>query len=92
MTIEQHTQDEIAMLRAEIEMLMSERQSLLRTTGAAAVFVANLDSEALPETTYAVADILAHSLNELSEDTLRDALELVRPAIEEANGVAPKEQ
>lgn len=91
MTIETHTQDEIAMLRAEIEILMNERQALLRTTGAAAVFVANLDSEALPETTYAVADILAHSLNELSEDTLRDALELVRPSIEEANGV-PKEQ
>jgi hypothetical protein len=91
MTIEQHTQDEIAMLRAEIEMLMNERQALLRTTGAAAVFVANLDSEALPETTYAVADILAHSLNDLSEDTLRDALELVRPAIESANG-AVKEQ
>ena len=86
MTIEQHTQDEISMLRAEIEILMTERQSLLRTTGAAAVFVANLDSESLPETTYAVADILAHSLNDLSEDTLRDALELVRPAIEAANG------
>ena len=91
MTIEQHTQDEISMLRAELEILMSERQALLRTTGAAAVFVANLDSESLPETTYAVADILAHSLNELSEDTLRDALELVRPAIEAANG-AVKEQ
>lgn len=91
MTIEQHTQDEISMLRAEIEILMTERQSLLRTTGAAAVFVANLDSESLPETTYAVADILAHSLNDLSEDTLRDALELVRPAIEAANG-AVKEQ
>jgi len=86
MTIEQHTQDEISMLRAEIEILMTERQALLRTTGAAAVFVANLDSESLPETTYAVADILAHSLNDLSEDTLRDALELVRPAIEAANG------
>jgi hypothetical protein len=72
-------------------MLMSERQALLRTTGAAAVFVANLDSATLPETTYAAADILAHSLNELSEDTLRDALETVRPAIEAADGVA-KEQ
>jgi len=91
MTIEQQTQDEVAMLRAEIEMLMNERQALLRTTGAAAVFIANLDSESLPETTYAVADILAHSLNDLSEDTLRDALELVRPAIEAANG-AVKEQ
>ena len=91
MTIEQQTQDEIAMLRTELEMLMTERQALLRTTGAAAVFVANLDSATLPEATYAAADVLAHSLNDLSEDTLRDALETVRPAIEDAGGV-PKEQ
>jgi len=83
MSNEQNAQ-EIAMLRAEVEMLMSERQALLRATGAAAVFVANLDSEALPEETYAVADILAHALNDLSEDTLRDALELVQPTIESA--------
>ena len=83
MTTDQHAQ-EIAMLRAEIEMLMGERQSLLRATGAAAVFVANLDSESLPETTYAAADMLAQSLNGLTEDTLRDALELVRPAVESA--------
>jgi hypothetical protein len=38
----------------------------------------------LPEDTYAIADILAHALNDLSEDTLRDALELVQPAIESA--------
>jgi hypothetical protein len=80
---EQHAQ-EISMLRAEIEMLMSERHALLRATGAAAVFVANLDSESLPEDTYAVADILAHALNDLTEDTLRDALELVQPSIESA--------
>src|SRR6185369_10131798 len=83
MSNEQHAQ-EIAMLRAEVEMLMAERQALLRATGAAAVFVANLDSESLPEDTYAVADILAHALNDLSEDTLRDALELVQPSIESA--------
>jgi hypothetical protein len=87
---EQHAQ-EIGMLRAEIEMLMGERQSLLRATGAAAVFVANLDSESLPEHTYAIADILAHALNDLPEDSLRDALEIVRPAIEAA-GAAEKEQ
>lgn len=91
MTIEQQAQDEAAMLRAEIEMLMNERQSLLRVTGAAAVFVARLDSESLPESAYEVADILAHSLNELTEDTLRDALELVRPAID-ASDASSKEQ
>jgi hypothetical protein len=80
------------MLRSEIEMLMNERQSLLRATGAAAVFVANLDSESLPESTYAVADILAHALNQLSEDSLRDALELVRPTVEAARNEAKKQE
>lgn len=80
---DEHHAQEIAMLRAEVEMLMSERQALLRATGAAAVFVANLDSETLPEDSYAVADVLAHALNELPEDTLRDALEAARPAPEE---------
>lgn len=90
MTSEQKPED-IQMLRAEIEMLMSERQSLLRATGAAAVFVANLDSESLPESTYAVADILAHTLNELPEDTLRDALELIRPTVDAAQSEVVKE-
>ena len=80
------------MLRSEIEMLMNERQSLLRATGAAAVFVANLDSESLPESTYAVADILAHALNQVSEDSLRDALELVRPTVEAARNEAKKQE
>ena len=60
-------------------------------TGAAAVFVANLDSESLPESTYAVADILAHTLNELPEDTLRDALELIRPTVDTAKSGEVKE-
>lgn len=90
MTTEQKPED-IQMLRAEIEMLMSERQSLLRATGAAAVFVANLDSESLPESTYAVADILAHTLNELPEDTLRDALEVIRPTVDAAKSEEVKE-
>ncbi|MEK6211865.1 MAG: hypothetical protein AABM64_16095 [Pseudomonadota bacterium] len=91
MTSDHHAQ-EIRMLRSEIEMLMNERRSLLRATGAAAVFVANLDSESLPESTYAVADILAHALNQLSEDSLRDALELVRPTVEAARNEAKKQE
>ncbi|HSS47112.1 MAG TPA: hypothetical protein VLL03_06850 [Burkholderiales bacterium] len=69
---------EISMLRQEIEMLMGERQNLLRVTGAAAVFVANMDSKSLPEETYEAAEQLAEGLNALPEDTLRDALELVK--------------
>lgn len=91
MTSDHHAQ-EIQMLRSEIEMLMNERQSLLRATGAAAVFVANLDSESLPESTYAVADVLAHALNQVSEDSLRDALELVRPTVEAARSEVKKQE
>ena len=71
-------EQEISMLRAEIEMLMKERQSLLKTTGAAAVFIANLDSGALPEDAYEAAEMLSNCLNDLSEDTLRDALDKER--------------
>ncbi len=71
-------EQEISMLRTEIEMLMKERQSLLKTTGAAAVFIANLDSGTLPEDAYEAAEMLSNCLNDLSEDTLRDALDKVR--------------
>jgi hypothetical protein len=66
------------MLRSEIEMLMSERRTLLRVTGAAAVFVANMDSKILPRETYESAELLAEGLNALPEDTLRDALDVVK--------------
>jgi hypothetical protein len=69
---------EIALLQAEIEALKAERRNLLRTTGAAAIFIAKLDSHALPEATYHAADILAGALNALSEEVLRDAIELIR--------------
>jgi hypothetical protein len=66
------------MLRAEVETLSNERETLLRAAGAAAVFVAKLDSHALPETTYEAADVLAGALNALPEATLRAAIELIR--------------
>ena len=68
----------VAMLRTEVETLLGERQSLLRAAGAAAVFVAKLDSHALPESTFEAADMLAGALTALPEDTLRAAIELIR--------------
>lgn len=93
MTTESHQdkprhEEEIRLLRAEIELLMGERESLLRTAGAAAVFVAKLDSSVLPEETYAAADVLAHALNQLAEESLRDALELVRPEFDAGEDAA----
>ncbi len=69
---------EISMLRAEIEMLMSERQSLLTIAGAAALLVAKLDNKLLPENVREIASQLSAGLNDLSEETLSDALEKVR--------------
>jgi tellurite resistance protein len=80
MTVHTLNDQEIRLLREEVEMLMSERQKLLQVTGAAAVLVANLDSETLPEDqdTIDAAEVLAESLNALSEETLKDALDAVR--------------
>ena len=73
--------DEAAiLLREEVEMLMAEREALLRVAGAAAVLVANLDEASLPheQDTIDAAEGLSESLNALSEDTLSEALEIVQ--------------
>lgn len=71
-------EQEVFMLREEMEILMSERQSLLDATGAAAVFIAKLDSALLPESVREAAQKLSYSINKLPDETLRDALEKVR--------------
>jgi hypothetical protein len=83
-------EQELSMLRTELEMLMAEREHLLRTTGAAAMFVAKLDSHTLPESTYEAADILAGAINSLPEETLRDAVDLVRETYGETLGEQPQ--
>jgi len=77
MTLHAMKEDEVRLLRDEIEMLMNERRQLLQVTGAAAVFVANLDTDSLPDDadTIDAAEMLAEQLNDLSEETLKDALE-----------------
>jgi hypothetical protein len=74
-------EEEIHMLRSEVEMLMKERQSLLKVAGAAAGLIAELDSRDLPQNTVEAADLLATSINTLAEETLQDALGAVRAAI-----------
>ncbi len=80
MTMHAIKEDDVGLLRNEIEMLMNERRQLLQVTGAAAVFVANLDTDSLPDEadTIDAAEMLAEQLNSLSEETLKDALESVR--------------
>ncbi len=71
------------MLRRELEMLMGERQNLLRVVGATAALIACLDSKRLPVGAVESADLVATSINALSEETLQDALDAVRAEIEE---------
>jgi hypothetical protein len=77
-------EEEVRLLRNELEMLMNERRHLLQVTGAAAVFVANLDTDTLPDDndTIDAAEMLAEQLNRLSEETLKDALESVRAELD----------
>ena len=73
----------IIMLRRELEMLMSERQTLLRVVGSTAALIASLDSKRLPVGAIESADMVATTINALSEETLQDALNAVRAEIEE---------
>lgn len=68
---------EIAMLREELEILMNERTNLLQVAGAAAVLVANTDGRNLPPEAAEAAEMLSRFVNDLSEETLKDALETV---------------
>jgi len=84
MTIHAMKEEEVRLLRDEIELLMAERRQLLQVAGAAAVFVANLDTESLPDEagTIDAAEMLAEQLNGLTEETLKDALESVQAELD----------
>ncbi len=68
---------EIAMLRAELELLMKERDALLQVAGAAAGLIAELDSFDIPSTAMEAAELLSARVNTLPEETLQDALDAV---------------
>jgi hypothetical protein len=72
------------MLGKELDILMKERSRLLRVAGAAAQFVALMESRALPPSVATEAELLAESVNALPEDTLRDALGSITRPLEEA--------
>lgn len=51
------------MLRRELEILMGERQTLLRVVGSAAALIVSLDSKRLPVGAVEAADMVATSIN-----------------------------
>ena len=84
MTVHSLNNQEITLLREEMELLMSERNRLLQVVGAAAVLVANLDPGTLPQDqdTIDAAEVLGEHINALPEETLKDALESVQAQID----------
>lgn len=76
---------EIRLLREEVEMLIAERQALLQVVGAVAGLIASLDSNRLPVGAIESADLVATMLNRLSEETLQDALGAVHAEIDDEN-------
>lgn len=77
-----HRDEEIALLRRELELLMGEREALLRIVGASAALIASLESNRLPVGAVEAADVVATSINCLSEETLQDALHAVHAEID----------
>lgn len=77
---EKLNEQEVAMLRGELEMLMTERSSLLKVVGAASVLMANTDGRDLPAEAAEAAAVLSRSVNALPEETLMEALESVHAA------------
>ncbi len=71
------------MLRAELELLMNERENLLIIAGAAAGLIAELNTQDLPIRTVEAADLLATTINKMSEETLQDALNAVHASIDD---------
>ena len=85
-----HREQEILMLRRELEILMNERQTLLRVVGATAALIASLNSKHLPLGAVESADLVATSINALSEETLQDALSSVSAEIEQESAATEK--
>ncbi|HEX5803409.1 MAG TPA: hypothetical protein VFY24_10315 [Azospira sp.] len=85
-----HRDQEITLLRQELELLMGERELLLRIVGSAAALIATLDSKRLPVAAVESADLVATGINQLSEETLQDALRSVHAEIEEEGTASAK--
>lgn len=79
---DQLNKQEIAMLREELEMLMTERSNLLKVVGAAAVLMANTDGRDLPTEAAEAAEMLSRLVNALPEESLKEALDSVHAGLD----------
>jgi hypothetical protein len=65
----------VQMLRSELEIMLADRNALLRVAGAAAKFVEQVNIAKLPVSAIPLAEAMASNVNALSEDSLKEALE-----------------
>lgn len=68
---------EAELLGEEVEMLMQERAMLLKVAGAAADLISHATVHDLSDEVVDAAEKLSKALNDLREETLKDALEAV---------------
>ncbi len=68
----------VQMLRSEIELMMADREALLTIAGAAAKLIEKINIAKLPVSAVPAAETLASAVNDLSEETLKDALQAVK--------------
>lgn len=72
-------EQEVELISEEVEMLMQERAMLLKVTGAAAILIAHATVQNLPDEVVDAAEKLSEAINALGEETLKDALDAVKP-------------
>lgn len=66
---------EVELIGEELELLMQERAKLLKVAGAAAEMIKYATANNLPDEIVKGAEKLSEALNDLREETLKDALE-----------------
>ena len=69
--------EQFSLVRTEIEMLAKEETDLMKIAAAAALFISHLECRTLPRESLGSAAVLARLVNEMPEDLIADALQLL---------------
>lgn len=69
-------ENEIAMLRSELELMLEEDTRLKKIVGAAAMFISRLEGEVLPKKTVVAGLALARLIDDMPDDAMCEALQV----------------
>lgn len=69
--------EQFSLLRSEIEMLAQEETNLMKIAAAAALFISHLECHTLPRESLGSAAVLARLVNDMPEDLIADALQML---------------